>query len=103
MSDLHTYLTEEIAIDHRDGILSRREALHRLGLLGLTAAAATTLLTACTKEPTGVAPQGSGPPAAPADSAAAAPASAASSAAAPRPPLPPSLRSEAHRRPTSSY
>jgi carboxymethylenebutenolidase len=95
MSDLHKYLTEEIAIDHRDGILSRREALHRLGLLGVTAVAATSLLAACTKEPTGVAPQGSGPPAASPASSAAAPASAASSAAAPRPPLPPSLPSQA--------
>jgi carboxymethylenebutenolidase len=92
MSDLHQYLTEEIAIDHRDGILSRREALHRLGLLGLSAAAATTLLAGCSKDPSGVAPQGSGPPAASPAGSAAAPASAS---AVPRPQLPPSLPSQA--------
>lgn len=41
------YLAEEIAVDHRDGILSRREALRRLALLGLGGSAAPALLAAC--------------------------------------------------------
>jgi carboxymethylenebutenolidase len=46
MTDLERYLAEEIAVDHADGIIDRREALRRLGLLGLTAAAASSLLAA---------------------------------------------------------
>ena len=34
---LRSYLATEIALDHVDGLLTRREALQRLGLLGLTA------------------------------------------------------------------
>lgn len=41
------YLAEEIALDHLDGIITRREALRRLALLGVGAAAATSLLAAC--------------------------------------------------------
>ncbi|TSD93649.1 dienelactone hydrolase family protein [Skermania sp. ID1734] len=41
------YIAEEIAVDHADGLLTRREALRRLGLLGLGAAAASSLLAAC--------------------------------------------------------
>lgn len=44
MTELQRYLEDEIAIDHADGIISRREALRRLGLLGVTATAASTLL-----------------------------------------------------------
>jgi len=44
MSEFQRYLAEEIAIDHADGIISRREALRRLGLLGLSFTAASTLL-----------------------------------------------------------
>jgi carboxymethylenebutenolidase len=40
------YLAEEIAVDHADGLVSRREALRRLGLLGLGTAAASALLAA---------------------------------------------------------
>lgn len=47
MTPLQRYLAEEIATDHLDGLLSRREALRRLGLLGLGAAAAAALITAC--------------------------------------------------------
>jgi carboxymethylenebutenolidase len=46
MTQLQRYLAEEIAEDHADGILTRREAMRRLGLLGVTGAAATTLLAA---------------------------------------------------------
>src|SRR5688500_3102367 len=44
---LRDYVAEEIAHDAASGLLSRREALRRLGLLGLTAAGATALLAAC--------------------------------------------------------
>ena len=44
MTELQRYLAEEIAEDHADGILTRREAVRRLGLLGLSASAASTLL-----------------------------------------------------------
>ncbi len=38
------YLIEEITLDCADGVLSRREALRRLGLLGVTSAAAAAML-----------------------------------------------------------
>ncbi len=44
MTELERYLAEEIAEDHADGILTRREAMRRLGLLGLSASAASALL-----------------------------------------------------------
>lgn len=44
--EIHRYLAEEVAEDLADGIISRREAMRRLGLLGVTGAAATGLLTA---------------------------------------------------------
>lgn len=47
MSPLQRYIAEEIATDHVDGLLSRREALRRLALLGMTTAAATALIAAC--------------------------------------------------------
>jgi carboxymethylenebutenolidase len=46
------YLAEEIALDHADGHLSRREALRRLALLGLTVGSASSLLAACASRPT---------------------------------------------------
>jgi carboxymethylenebutenolidase len=47
MEPLQRYIAEEIAFDHADGLVGRREALRRLGLLGLSAPAAAALLTAC--------------------------------------------------------
>lgn len=47
MEPLARYIAEEIATDHIDGLLSRREALRRLGLLGLGTGAATALIAAC--------------------------------------------------------
>jgi len=44
--DTRGYLAEEVALDHADGLLSRREALRRLGLLGLGSGAAAALLSA---------------------------------------------------------
>jgi carboxymethylenebutenolidase len=46
MTELQRYLAEEVAEDHADGIITRREAMRRLGLLGVTGATATTMLTA---------------------------------------------------------
>jgi hypothetical protein len=59
------YLAEEVAIDHADGVVPRREALRRLALLGVGVPAAPALLAAC---------GGDGAPAPAATSAAAAPA-----------------------------
>ncbi len=58
MTPLQRYIAEEIATDHVDGLLSRREALRRLALLGVGTAAATTLIAACgeNKQPTADAP-----------------------------------------------
>jgi carboxymethylenebutenolidase len=44
MTELQRYLAEEVAEDLGDGIITRREAVRRLGLLGVTGAAATGLL-----------------------------------------------------------
>jgi carboxymethylenebutenolidase len=46
MTELQKYLAEEIAEDLADGIITRREAVRRLGLMGLTGAAASALLAA---------------------------------------------------------
>jgi carboxymethylenebutenolidase len=45
MTELQQYLVEEVAEDHADGIITRREAMRRLGLLGVSAAAASALLS----------------------------------------------------------
>ncbi len=50
---LRDYLVSEIAVDLADGLLTRREALRRLGLLGLGAAAAGSVLAACTGDDSG--------------------------------------------------
>ncbi|MGV0645363.1 dienelactone hydrolase family protein [Mycolicibacterium sp. XJ879] len=65
MTPLQRYIAEEIAIDHVDGLLSRREALRRLALLGVGAAAATALITGCSdnRQPEGQAPVTSSEPA----------------------------------------
>jgi carboxymethylenebutenolidase len=47
MTSLQQYIAEEIATDHVDGLLTRREALRRLALLGLGGGAAAALLAAC--------------------------------------------------------
>lgn len=47
MEPLQRYIAEEIATDHVDGLLSRREALRRLALMGVGTAAATALIAAC--------------------------------------------------------
>jgi len=47
VTPLQRYIAEEIATDHVDGLMSRREALRRLALLGMGTAAASTLIAAC--------------------------------------------------------
>jgi carboxymethylenebutenolidase len=65
VTPLQRYIAEEIATDHVDGLLSRREALRRLALLGVGTAAATALIAACgeNKQPTADAPVTSNEPA----------------------------------------
>jgi carboxymethylenebutenolidase len=46
MTEIQTYLAEEVAEDLADGIITRREAMRRLGLLGVSGAAASALLAA---------------------------------------------------------
>ncbi|HET8658305.1 MAG TPA: dienelactone hydrolase family protein [Micromonosporaceae bacterium] len=46
MTEMQRYLAEEVAEDLADGIITRREAVRRLGLLGVTGATATGLLAA---------------------------------------------------------
>lgn len=47
---LRDYLTTEVGEDWIDGLITRREAIRRLALLGLSAASATALLAACAAE-----------------------------------------------------
>jgi carboxymethylenebutenolidase len=47
MEQHQRYLAEEVAYDHADGLISRRDALRQLGRLGFGAVAASTLLAAC--------------------------------------------------------
>ena len=44
---LRDYIVDEVALDCAEGLPSRREALRRLGLLGVGATAAAALLAAC--------------------------------------------------------
>jgi len=65
VTPLQRYIAEEIATDHVDGLLSRREALRRLALLGVSTTAATALIAACgeSKKTTSNAPVTSSGPA----------------------------------------
>jgi carboxymethylenebutenolidase len=47
MTQFTSYLTEEVVEDYSDGLIGRREALRRLGLLGLAITVAMPLLAAC--------------------------------------------------------
>ncbi|HWJ53433.1 MAG TPA: dienelactone hydrolase family protein [Propionibacteriaceae bacterium] len=69
MTQFNAYLTEEVVEDYSDGIINRREALRRLGLLGVGVTVATPLLAAC--ETTDQ--DGAGPTAGPAGSSPAGP------------------------------
>jgi hypothetical protein len=50
MTELQRYLAEEVAEDHADGIITRREAVRRLGLLGVAGGAAAAMLAAHTAQ-----------------------------------------------------
>jgi carboxymethylenebutenolidase len=50
VTPLQWYIAEEIATDHVDGLLTRREAMRRLALLGVGAAAAGDLISACSEQ-----------------------------------------------------
>ncbi|GAA3108724.1 dienelactone hydrolase family protein [Streptosporangium carneum] len=47
MTPFHRYLAEEVAVDHAEGLIPRREALRRLALLGVGLPAAGAMLAAC--------------------------------------------------------
>jgi carboxymethylenebutenolidase len=50
VTEYQRYLAEEVAEDHADGLVSRREALRRLALLGLSGTAAAALLAGAAAE-----------------------------------------------------
>ena len=50
MTELQRYLAEEVAEDHADGIITRREAMRRLGLLGVAGSAAAGMLGTAASE-----------------------------------------------------
>lgn len=47
MNYFKEYLATEVALDHADGHMNRREAVRRLGMMGLSLTAASALLAAC--------------------------------------------------------
>ena len=47
VTSLQHYIAEEIATDHVDGLLTRREAMRRLALVGLGSGAAAALIAGC--------------------------------------------------------
>lgn len=47
MDHFQEYLATEVALDHADGQISRREALRRMGMMGVSVSAAAALLAAC--------------------------------------------------------
>ena len=73
MTGFKNYLTGEVVEDYSDGIITRREALRRLSLLGVGAAVALPLLAACdaaAPESGTASPAGSAPASSPASPAA---------------------------------
>jgi carboxymethylenebutenolidase len=67
MADINEYLTGEVVVDYADGLISRREAVRRLSLLGVAGAVAGAMLAACDDNRSGagataqpVPPSGSG-------------------------------------------
>jgi carboxymethylenebutenolidase len=77
MNAMQRYLAEEVVEDYADGLVNRREALRRLTLLGVSGAAAITLLAACDS--------GGSPPAAAPRTSAGGTGSASASSAGPAP------------------
>lgn len=65
MTQFSEYLSDEVVEDYSDGIIGRREALRRLGLLGIGVALAVPILAACdAAAPTGTSPAPASPAAA---------------------------------------
>ena len=62
---LRGYLVDEVTQDYADGLLTRRDALHRLGLLGIGVVGASALLAACDSDGGGGAADTSTPPSGP--------------------------------------
>jgi carboxymethylenebutenolidase len=58
VTPLQRYIAEEIATDHVDGLLTRREAMRRLAMLGLGTAAAAALIAACSDNKSTPTPEG---------------------------------------------
>lgn len=62
MDYVKEYLATEVALDHAEGQFTRREALRRLGMMGISLTAASALLAACAGDGDGenqvVAPSG---------------------------------------------
>jgi carboxymethylenebutenolidase len=56
MTEMQKYLAEEVVEDLADGIITRREAMRRLGLLGLGASAASALIASFATAPATAAP-----------------------------------------------
>lgn len=47
MSELNRHQPENVVVDYAQGLITRREALHRLALVGISVAVAAPLLAAC--------------------------------------------------------
>jgi carboxymethylenebutenolidase len=58
VTEIQKYLAEEVAEDLADGIITRREAMRRLGLLGVSGATAAALLAAGPSVPAAAAGKG---------------------------------------------
>lgn len=69
MTFLRRYIAEEIATDHVDGLITRREAMRRLRLLGLSMTAAAALVAACSERQESETPTTQNPPSGPPASA----------------------------------
>jgi carboxymethylenebutenolidase len=78
---LKDYIVREVALDCEAGLLSRREALRRLGLMGVTGAAAAAVLAACGDSGDDSGPATSGAGSAPATAGTSAAAGASSTGA----------------------
>lgn len=77
MIDANVYLTEEVVENYADGLISRREALRQLTLLGVGAAVAVPMLAACDNQgPQDGGARPSATPSAPGDPASGGPAPA---------------------------
>src|SRR3954463_745054 len=57
---MRTYLVEEVVADYAEAHLTRRESLRRLGLLGIGALGASSLLAACGSDDDGASSDGVG-------------------------------------------